>query len=299
MTTIGVVAHAGKKLGGGLEELRAVLADAGFGDPPWLEVDKSKRVPKAVRKLVAEGVDLLLVWGGDGTVQRAVDTLVSDGTAADVTVGILPAGTANLLANGLGLPIDLRKAVEVALHGGRRVIDVGKVNGEHFAVMAGCGFDAMMIREADRGLKDRWGRAAYLWTGARNLHNASAEMTIDVDGERWFRGRASDVLVGNFGTLIGGVRAFPNARPDDGRLEVGVVRAGNRREWARVLARTAVGKAESSPFVHTTHGTKVKIGLDRVMPYELDGGDRPRTAELKLKVRPAAITVCVPATDPT
>jgi YegS/Rv2252/BmrU family lipid kinase len=294
MTTIGVVAHNRKTLGGGLEELRSVLADAGFGDPPWIEVDKSKRVPKAVRKLVGDGVDLLLVWGGDGTVQRTIDTLMSDGTASDVTVGILPAGTANLLANGLGVPIDLRKAVEAALHGARRVIDVGRVNGEHFAVMAGTGFDALMIREADRGLKDRWGRAAYLWTGARNLSNASAEVTVDVDGERWFRGRAGCVLVGNFGTLIGGVRAFPNARPDDGRLEVGVVQADNRREWARVLARTAVGKGDSSPLVHTTHGAKIKIGLDRVMPYELDGGDRPRTAELKVRIRPAAITVCVP-----
>jgi YegS/Rv2252/BmrU family lipid kinase len=271
------------------------LADAGFGDPPWVEVNKSKRVPKAVRKLVGDGVDLLLVWGGDGTVQRAIDALMADGSATDVTVAILPAGTANLLANGLGIPIDLQQAVEVALHGARRVIDVGRVNGEHFAVMAGCGFDALMIGEADRGLKDRWGRAAYLWTGARNLHNASAEMAIDVDGERWFRGRASCVLVGNFGTLIGGIKAFPHARPDDGRLEVGVVRAGNRREWARVLARTAIGKAESSPLVHTTGGTKVKIGLDRVMPYELDGGDRSRTSELKVKLKPRALTVCVPA----
>jgi diacylglycerol kinase family enzyme len=106
------------------------------------------------------------------------------------------------------------------------------------------------------------------------------------------------VLIGNFGTLIGGIRAFPNARPDDGRLEVGVVRATNRREWARVMARTLVGKAEASPFVDTTRGAKVKIGLDRVMPYELDGGDRPRTAELKVKVVPSAITVCVPGGEP-
>src|SRR5262245_25607531 len=96
MTTIGVVAHVGKTLGGGLERLRAARADAGFGDPPWVEVDKSKRVPKAVRQLAGGGVDLLLVWGGDGTVQRSIDTLITDGTASDITIGILPAGTANL-----------------------------------------------------------------------------------------------------------------------------------------------------------------------------------------------------------
>jgi YegS/Rv2252/BmrU family lipid kinase len=295
MTTIGVVAHARKTLGGGLDELRAALADAGFGDPPWAEVDKSKRAPKAMRKLIGDGVDLVVVWGGDGTVQRCIDALVADGAASTATLAIIPAGTANLLANGLGIPADVRRAVDIALHGARRAIDVGRLNGEHFAVMAGTGFDALMIRDADRGLKDRWGRVAYLWTGAHNLRNASAEATIDVDGQRWFKGRASCVLIGNFGTLIGGIRAFPHARPDDGRLEVGVVRAANRREWARVLARTAVGKGETSPFVETTSGAKVRIGLDRVMPYEVDGGDRPRTADLKVKVVPAAVTVCVPA----
>lgn len=294
MTSIGVVAHNRKSVGGGLEELRAALADAGFPDPPWEEVAKSKLAPKAVRKLVRGGVDLLVVWGGDGTVQRCVDTLLREKAGGDVALAIIPAGTANLLATGLAIPADVRGAVDIALHGARRRIDVGRVNGEHFAVMAGTGFDALMIRDADRGLKDRFGRAAYLWTGMRNLGNAAAHATITVDGATWFSGRASCLLIGNMGRLIGGLNAFPDAKPDDGVLEVGVVQAETRAQWMRVLARAAIGQGPSSPLVSTTGAvSKVKIRLDRTLPWELDGGDRPRADTFKVRLLPHALTVCV------
>lgn len=87
----------------------------------------------------------------------------------ETVLAIPPAGTANLLATNLGIPTDLAEAVRVGLHGVRRGLDTGSVNGEHFAVTAGAGFDARMIQDADRGMKDRIGRAAYAWTGARNL----------------------------------------------------------------------------------------------------------------------------------
>ena len=95
------------------------------------------------------------------------------------------------------------------------------MNGERFAVMAGCGFDALMIRDADRGLKDRFGRAAYIWSGARNLRMNVVKARVKVDGEAWFKGRLSCVLVGNVGRLFGGVEAFEDASPDDGLLNLG------------------------------------------------------------------------------
>ena len=296
MATIGVVAHNGKVLGGGLEELRAALADGGFADPPFEEVTKSRKAPKAVARLLEAGVDRLIVWGGDGTVQRCVDALLRSDTGKTVTLAVIPAGTANLLAGSLRIPNDVRDAVEVALHGARRKLDVGRVNGEHFTVMTGTGFDALMIGDADRGLKDRLGQAAYLWTGWRNLGSSSAEVRITVDGERWFRGRAGCVLVANQGRILGGIEAFPDAQADDGRLDVGVIAAQTRAEWMRVLARAAIGRGPSSPLVSTTTAaTKIKIELDRTLPWELDGGDRPRTDTLKIKVLPAALEVCVPA----
>lgn len=290
MTSVGVVAHANKTLDGGLGQLRTALARHGIDDPLWREVPKSRYIPKAVGTLLDAGVDLLFVWGGDGSVQRCVDAVGK----APVALAIVPAGTANLFATNLGIPADLEEAVTIGVQGDRRTLDVGSVNGERFAVMAGTGFDALMIREADAGLKDRLGRFAYVVTGARGLGRDPVPTRIEVDGARWFEGPATCVLVGNMGDVIGGISAFPDAAPDDGRLNVGVVTADGLVDWTRTLGRAVVGTAASSPFVQTTTGAKIDVRLQRKMPYELDGGDRADTKRLKFRVKPAAITVCVP-----
>src|SRR5215471_14435590 len=151
MPRVAVVAHAGKSFGGGLPELRSVLAREGFADPLWYEVAKSRKAPKYARRALAHGADVIFVWGGDGMVQRCIDALA--GTEA--VLAILPAGTANLLAANLRIPNGLPEAVGVGLRGDRRPLDTGSVNGEHFAVMAGTGFDARMIKDASRGMKSR------------------------------------------------------------------------------------------------------------------------------------------------
>jgi YegS/Rv2252/BmrU family lipid kinase len=296
MSSVAVVAHTKKSVAGGLPELRQVLADAGVVDPLWFEIPKSRKAPKQVRAALDAGADLIFVWGGDGTVQRCIDAVAhTSGKGDPVPLAIVAAGTANLLASNLGLPIgDLREAVHIGLHGTRRSIDVGTVNGEAFAVMAGAGFDALMIQDADRGLKDRFGRLAYFWTGARNLRAATASARVDLDGHRWFEGHVSCVLVGNVGRLTGGLDAFPDARPDDGQLDVGVVTASGFLQWTRALARLAAGRAADSPFVTTGRASKIDVRLGRKLPYELDGGARPARRRLKIRTRPAAVSVCVP-----
>jgi diacylglycerol kinase (ATP) len=291
MPKVAVVAHADKTFGGGLGELRQVLAREGFADPLWYEVQKSRKAPKCARRALARGADVIFVWGGDGTVQRCIDAVAG----TDAVLAILPAGTANQLAANLEIPSDLTEAVQVGLHGVHRRLDTGSVNGEHFAVMAGAGFDARMIKDADGGMKDRVGRAAYLYAGARNLSARRVNAVIKADGRRFFKGRLSCVLVGNVGKLLGGVDVFPGAQPDDGLLDLGVVTAKNPAEWARALGRVALGEAGKSPFVEVTRGKKFRIRLDRRFPCELDGGARPAVGKLRIKVHPSSITICVPA----
>jgi diacylglycerol kinase (ATP) len=289
-SSVAVVAHSGKTFGGGLDELRDVLAREGFQTPLWYEVDKSRKAPKYARRAIARGADVVFVWGGDGTVQRCIDALA----CTSATIAIMPAGTANLLATNLGVPKDVAGAVEVGLHGRRRPIDTGSVNGEHFAVMAGAGFDALMIKQADGGMKDRIGRAAYVWTGAKNLNANRTKATVKVDGKRSFKGAVSCVLVGNVGEIFGGIKAFEGAKPDDGVLELGVVTAKNPIQWTRTLGRMAIGTTAKSPFVNTTRGKKFVIDFDRRFPYELDGGARPSTTKLRIRVHPSSIHICVP-----
>ena len=291
MAHIAVVAHSRKSFGGGLSELRRILALEGATDPLWYEVHKSRRAPEYARRAAAKGADVMFVWGGDGTVQRCVDAVADTDTA----VAILPAGTANLLAANLNIPHDLAAAVRVGLHGDRRRIDTGSMNGERFTVMAGAGLDARMISATDRRTKDRLGRAAYVVTGLPNLGARRVRATIEVDGERFFKGKVSCVLTANVGKILGGIKAFPQAQPDDGHLQVGVVTARNPVQWARTFGRVALGHPERSPFVELTQGEKVTIRFDRKVRFELDGGARPAARELHVEVHPSSVTVCVPS----
>jgi diacylglycerol kinase (ATP) len=289
---VAVVAHAGKSLGGGLPELRRVLESAGVAEPFWREVPKSRYAPDQVRRALDEGAELVFAWGGDGMVQRCADVLAG----TDASLAIVPAGTANLFATNIGIPRNIEQAVRIGLGGRRARFDVGTFNGERFVVMAGAGFDAAMIRDAaDGGLKERLGRVAYVLSGSENLRTKPFRAEITVDGALWYKGKASCILVGNVGELIGGVEVFDDARPDDGKLDVGLATADGLLEWARVVARTATGSVSESPFARTTKAHSVKVKLDRKVRYELDGGDRKKLKSFKVKAEPASLSVCVPS----
>jgi diacylglycerol kinase (ATP) len=287
-----VVAHAKKTLGGGLPELRRVLEDAGVEAPLWYEVEKPKKAAEQVERALDKGVELVFAWGGDGTVRRCIDVLSGSG----VTLAVLPAGTANLFATNLGIPKNIEQAVAIGLQGARRKLDVGRFDDERFAVMAGAGFDAAMIRDAD-DLKKRVGRAAYIWGGLRNLRTDGFRTQITVDGGEWHEGRATCILFGNLGDVFAGVQVFPEARPDDGLLELGVVTAEGAIQWMRTFARTAFGDPNRSKFVRTTKVKSVKVELDRKVRYELDGGDRSKVRKFKVEVEARALSVCVPRQD--
>jgi diacylglycerol kinase (ATP) len=291
---VAVIAHSGKSLGGGLSELRRVLERRGLTDVYWREVPKSKYAPKQVEKALKQQADLIFVWGGDGMVQRCIDTAAGSGT----TLAIIPAGTANLLATNLGIPKDIEQAVEIGLSGEHRRLDLGRMNGERFAVMAGAGFDARMIGDADGTLKDRFGRLAYIWTGAKHLRDKPFRAKIAVDGARWYDGQASCILFGNVGKLFGNVEAFEDARPDDGVLELGVVSADGTRQWVQTMARAVVGNVSKSPQTRTTKVHSVRIKLDKKVPYELDGGDRKKVRKLRVDIEPGAVEICVPVPTP-
>ena len=289
-----VVAHSGKNLGGGLSELRKVLAEAGHKNPIWYEVPKSSGARKAVHRAVKKGAKLIFVWGGDGMVQRCVDALAG---SRKVAMAILPAGTANLLATNVGIPKDIAQAVHIGLVGTRRKIDVGTMNGERFAVMAGVGFDAIMMHGVDGAKKRRFGRLAYIRSGVDAMQANRVRMAIRVDGAVWFKGKASAAVIGNVGTVTGGLVLFPAASPSDGVLEVGVVTANSTWQWIRVFSRIARGHLDRSPFIEMTHGKEIVIELARKVRYELDGGARPPAKRLEIRVRAGAITLCVPADE--
>lgn len=291
MPTVAVVLHKKKVRPKDRSKVRTALQTAGVVDLLWYEVPKSKKARKKARHAVDHGADLVFAWGGDGTVQRCVDAVAG----RDVDLAIIPAGTSNLLATALGIPAKPRAAVRTGLEGERRTLDTGVLNGEHFAVVAGAGLDALLVRDADSELKSRIGRVAYVWTGARHADYDAFEVDVQVDGERVFRGSSTSVLIGNIPGGVGGLDVFEASDATDGVLEIGVVTAEGPLQMIRAVTRAVVGRAEDSPFLRTTSGSSVVLQFDRPVTYEVDGGDRKPVRTLEVDVRPGSLHVRVPA----
>ena len=191
-----------------------------------------------VREAVASGCDLVVAAGGDGTVSAVADALAG----TETPLGIVPLGTANVLAGELGIPLDLEAAC--ALLAGEHAlarIDAMELAGKHYVTQVGVGLDAAMIRDTPGEHKRRFGRVAYLWTAATPAGRASSSrrFTLTVDGVTT-RPRAMQVLVANSGTL--GSRPFrwgQDIRPDDGRLDVCVIAARTLLELPDASAGTS------------------------------------------------------------
>ena len=238
MTTVAVLAHAGKSLGGGLGELRSVLADEGVTDPIWYEVPKSKRAPKQARRVVEEGADLVFVWGGDGMVQRCVDALAD----TKATVAIIPAGHRQPPRDE---PRDSQGHRRGGAHRAARTPPRSSTSakGQRRAVR---GHGRCRIRRP-HDPRRRSGHEGPHGSPRLHLHGreeplaaAGSEPGSTSRASKWFDDEASCVLFGNIGTILGGIEAFEHASPDDGRLEVGVVTADGMMQWMRTLGRTAL-----------------------------------------------------------
>ena len=235
---------------------------------------------------VAAGAPVVVACGGDGTVRVCLDPLAG----TDTSLGIVPLGTGNLLASNLAVGPGLRAASGVG-RGAKRSIDLGRVNDEAFAVMAGSGFDALMIRDAGTALKARIGTAAYAVSAARHLKTDRVPTKVTVDGEVWFDGRTTMVLVANFGKIPGGVEVFPDAKPDDGLLDVAVMSASSVREWASIAWRLLRRREQRLDIGQRVQGRHVIVELEEARAYELDGEARDPSARLEFTIEPGAITV--------
>lgn len=284
-----------------------IMAEAGWAPPLWLETTVDDPGAGATRAALAEGVDLVVVAGGDGTVRECAGTLAGTG----VPLAVVPSGTGNLLARNLGLPIDLADAVHVALHGNDRCIDLGGIepdepDGErrYFTAMAGIGLDAAMVADAPDALKKKVGWPAYAVSATRHLRDARMRVTLRIDDGEPIRRRARMVLVGNVGALQAGMQLLPGAEPDDGLLDVVVFAPYGMTGWAhatvRVLGRrrqdvpdVAPRQRRWRPIEHFT-GHTVEVETARPEPRELDGDPIGSGTRLAVRVRPGALVVRVP-----
>jgi len=180
----------------------------------------------------------------------------------------------------------------LVIAGGRRELDVGQVDGQVFAVMAGMGFDAAMMRDASERLKARIGPIAYVFSALKHLRDRPMRLEVQIDDSEPLRYVARSVLVGNVGRLQGGVRLLPNAQPDNGQMEVAILRPHHLGHWAR-LAAAVVLRRTRVPTMTTLRGSRISIVSDRPHPRQLDGDVIEPADNLKVTVRPGGVRLCV------
>jgi YegS/Rv2252/BmrU family lipid kinase len=290
MTRVAVVANTKKLAKADAGRLKDALRRSGLDRTKWITIEKGSAATKATAKALDRGADVVLVCGGDGTVRAASQALVG----ADAALAVLPTGTANLFASAMNFPDDPAELVELIRGGERRTIDTGTCNGLTFNIMAGTGFDAAMIDSADDD-KERLGMVSYLRAGVKQAREREAfEMRVEVDDKNVFEGSASCVLVGNIGTLKGGVEAFPDASPTDGVLDVAVVTATGLRAWTGLMVSAVRGRQHLTRHAKMWSGRSVSVLTDSKHRFELDGGVKGTAKKFDFQVVPGSLVVCAP-----
>jgi len=256
----------------------------------FLVTEKAGEGVTAASGAALDGADLVVAVGGDGTVRGCAEGLAGTG----VPLAVVPHGTANLLARTLRIPGNPRAALAVALNssGVNRTIDLAVADDVPFTAMAGMGLDAAVV--AATRLKHQIGWLAYAISGAAHLALAPTRFTISLDGGPPVERDARSVVVGNSGLLPGGFSLLPEARPDDGVLDVGVLAPCGPLGWTRLAARVLTHSGRRDGMLERFQARTVAITAAAPLPREVDGELVTAARSLTVTVRPGALTVRMP-----
>lgn len=280
------------------DDIRAVLEHyfvTGLWTYDVYETTGHEDIPAIVREAIARGTTLVVAVGGDGTVSAVANGLIH----TDIPMGIIPAGTANVLAQELNIPLDINAACRLLTEEHTTTcIDAMKVGEHYFILHVGIGVESLMIRDTPRAAKRRFGRLAYLWTAAKWLVGYQPRrFTIVIDEQRK-RPRAAQVLVANGGTLgMAPFRWGPDIDPDDGYIDICVVNARTIFDYMHLIWSVLRGKQRQNHKVRYFKAQKsIIISSDVTLPIQGDGeiiGETP----MKMEVVPQAMHVVVPITE--
>lgn len=296
----------------------AAESEAGWAETLWFETTEEDAGQGVTASAIRRGASVVIAAGGDGTVRAVAEALRDSG----VSLALLPSGTGNLLARNLELPLtNLEQAVEIAFTGEDRQIDLGMVeiaradgdSEEHaFLVMAGLGLDAKMIKNTNSTLKKAVGWLAYVDGIARSVPELKpVRIRYKLNGGPERAMSVHTIIVGNCGMLPGGLLLMPEARPDDGRLDIAALRPRGPLGWAKVwrkvawengvLRKSALGRkiidlSKDVRDVTYLVGQDLRMTVEgRPEEFQLDGDEFGEARSVHTWVDPGALTVKMPA----
>ncbi|MEE1621419.1 diacylglycerol/lipid kinase family protein [Zafaria sp. Z1313] len=280
--------------------LRSVCADSGLEEPLVFETTVEDPGHAMAVDALAAGCTLVVAAGGDGTVREVAEVLAGK----DAVMGLLPLGTGNLLARNLDFDVeDLPAAVATALGGAPRDIDAvaitlegadGSLEEHVFLVIAGIGFDADIMNDTNAELKAKVGHMAYAEAAMRHLPGQRSTVQISLDGGPLQSRKVRSVMIANCGKLQGGVELVPDARVDDGLLDVVVMSPRSVAGWLWIAAKTALRSRRRIPIVDYYQARAVRIVLPEPIGSQLDGDTTGEVVALQAQVRPKALRIRVP-----
>ncbi len=282
----------------------------------WFQTTIEEPGQSAARAALQHELALMIVVGGDGTIRAVAEGM----HAGRIPLAIVPTGTGNLLARNLGLMVGVDSAVHTAFTGTDRAIDVGFVGLEHqgrpatdhvFLVMTGVGLDASMAAHTNSALKKRIGWLAYTDPISRSvLDNKQFSMHFRADDGHEHSFHAHTVIIGNCGTLAAGILLLPDAKPDDGLLDVVMLRPKGFWQWTRVGLRLAIGGIlhrwkggrvilQTAPALQALHYLQARtlaIRFDQPQRIQLDGDDFGMVLAATITLQHSGLTIRVPTT---
>lgn len=306
------------------KRLRRLLRDIskleGWDRPAFYETTLDDAGQQATRHALAQGVDVVLVAGGDGTVRAVAEAIAGTGTP----LAILPSGTGNLLARNLGLPLaDPATMMHAALGDFHHPIDIGwalltRPDGERaehaFVVLAGMGLDADMIAKTRSDLKKSVGWVAYVDGAARSLAGAKpVRMVYQLDRGRLHTTKVHSMLFANCGTLPAGIALIPEASIADGTMDVAVIQPSGVLGWLGVwrkiwwdnsvlrrfrAGRRVLQRRGRDASVRYLRGLTAEAAAQLPTPIELDGDEFGEAVRIRCRIDPGALLVALPAGHP-
>lgn len=269
---------------------------SGYSEPDWYYTTVDDPGRSMAEAAAVSGASVVIVCGGDGTVRTVAGELAGTG----IPLGVVPAGTGNLLARNAALPLYLTSAIDVGLNGQDRAIDLVSVHGdgigpqEHYLVMAGMGLDAAIMESASDDLKAKVGWLAYVVSGARHMMTPAVRVEVKVDDGEWTRHRARTIVVGNVGNLQGGLPLMPDASVDDGLIDLVMINPRRFWSWLRVALRILSRSRFSDNTVTRMSGRAISIRAEKATPRQIDGDPVGAGHELHCQVLPGKLLIRVP-----
>ncbi|MBW4612276.1 MAG: lipid kinase [Desmonostoc vinosum HA7617-LM4] len=256
-------------------------------------IEESTEDPKHLSEVILRyqnQVDLVIVGGGDGTLNAAVDGLVD----TKLPLGILPLGTANDLARTLGIPNSLAEACRIIAYGEQRRIDLGWVNDKHFFNVASLGLSVKITQRLTTEVKRRWGILAYAATALQVVWEARPfRAEIIINGQS-IRVKTVQIAVGNGRYYGGGMAIVHDATIDDQRLDLYSIEIKHWWQIILILPAMRQGRHINSRNVRALHGQEIRVNTRKPRPINTDGEITTYTPA-HFRVIPKAVTVLVPS----